>query len=181
MHTAHSIHVLMKTCVLPLKAYTFTEKTHQTRKVEHPWKDWPSDMLRLMLSCWNIFIPASYLGICIWNSFKTASEDGPALQTVPVRTSVKPWIFPACKDWTINATASFLRLTQITIFRRPPPKEKQCFKSAGCNFRTKTTHLPKVGWMVLFVQWMIALCFHLRWVVTSCNGLESGKKQTKGV
>lgn len=122
------------------------------------------------------------LKLCIQDRFKVSYwPSWWASKTVPVRTSVKPWIFPACKDWTINATASFLRLTQITIFRRPPPKEKQCFKSAGCNFRTKTTHLPKVGWMVLFVQWMIALCFHLRWVVTSCNGLESGKKQTKGV
>lgn len=81
-------------------------------KLKQPWQYSPSGMLQ----CWDIFIPhPDHLTIsskiCIQHIFKMARLSS-IVKTIPVRTSIKPWIFSVYRVWTTNDTASFLKTDQ---------------------------------------------------------------------
>lgn len=62
-----------------------------------------------------------------------------------------------------------------------PLKIKWNHKSAGSNFKKKCSHSQRWDRWVLVIQWMMAVCPCLRWVVTICNGFDQGKSKMRNV
>lgn len=142
VHTAHSIHVLMqKMCISVKSLYVCREKPPDKEGkallkrfiLRYAEKD--AELLRhiyssiLLNSASQITLKAAPLGICIWNSFKTPSWDGPVVHTVPVRTSVKPTFSHHTETGQQILQLAFLRLAIIPISLSL--QKRHCPQTAG--------------------------------------------------
>lgn len=121
---------------------------------KRPCQDLPFWMLRH----WDVFILASCfiqpqtasLTVSSQLACRTASKlltpVGPASQTVPIRTSFKPWTFIAHRDWATKITANFLEIGQYPNFLWAS-KRKRHSQTVGSRFKRMVTHSHKVEWV----------------------------------
>ena len=131
MCTVHSIHMLMQKCLLPVKAYMFTD----TNEVKAPLTRFPLRMLKgsEVMRCWDIFITAFCLILYQTASMlffqKSVSRNiSERVARLPVttnrsaKTSFDPWIFSVSRNLTTNVMTNSLKINTYHDFYRAPQK-----------------------------------------------------------
>lgn len=148
VHIAHSIHYSDTKIYITSESFIILRKkprTHQTR-----FTLWDAEMPRFTVPvpCMILLQTASML--IPWSSTsRTASEKAAipnwsASQTIPVRTSVKPWTFSAHREWRATVTASFMKTNHFLNFLGPHQR-KTMFKISRKPLSENFIPVPRGG------------------------------------